>query len=199
MNEPTKPEHNPWAGSRYRSESRRLLLLGKAHYHVDPNEDSSELTTDVIKRERDGITHERFFIMAAELVGPLLQPPASARADFWERVAFANYSPQTVGQHMRDEPTSEMWQRGQVRFIEMLESLAPTHVLSLGKEQWNAIAFPAGWTSTLITRTDAGEIRRWQSPAHSIVATPINHPTGSQGFSPGHWIEHVRVFLAQDP
>jgi len=174
-------------------------MLGKAHYGVPLNEDSSEFTAQLIRRIRAGTSHERFFTKAAELVGPLLRPPAQSSADFWDSVAFANYIPETVGQGVHDAPTDDMWHRARVGFVEILNVLAPTHVLSLGKEQWNAIAFPPDWTSTELAQTDAGEIRLWQSGDRTIVATPIDHPTASFGFSPGSWTEHLRVFLDQDP
>lgn len=190
-----RPEHQPWKGPRYDSATVRLLLLGKAHYGVNGDEDTELLTEQLVRRVREGVTHEPFFTKTADLVARLLPTPASSDAQFWDSVAFANYIPVTVGQGVHDVPTEDMWCRAQVRLFEIVEALRPTHVLSLGKEQWNAIRFPSGWTSTLVRETPRGAIRLWRSARHSIVATPVDHPTSSYGFQLEHWREHVRGFL----
>jgi hypothetical protein len=193
-----KPEHLPWCGPNYTTATTRLLLLGKSHYDVKPSDDSPEFTRQLIRCIRDGEAKEPFFTKAAALVGAATDPPFQPTSDFWDRIAFSNYVPVTVGDGVHDAPTPAMWQRARVRLLELLETLAPTHVLSLGKEQWNAIALP-GWTSTPVRQTSAGTIRVWRSGTRAVIATPINHPTASFGFSEHEWVDHVRIFLGIDP
>ena len=56
----SKPEHLPWRGPAYSAASPRLLLLGKAHYGVQPTDDSPEFTQELIRRVRDSDAREPF-------------------------------------------------------------------------------------------------------------------------------------------
>jgi hypothetical protein len=173
----------------------RLLLLGKAHYGLRPDEDGPDFTRQLIGRVRDGF-REPFFTKTSSLVSPLLPHVGAVAADFWDQVAFFNYIPNIVGQGVHDSPTPSMLKRAGERFVELVDLLCPTHVLSLGKEQWNRIHFPPDWTSTETMVTARGTIRLWRSPSLSVVATPIDHPTASHGFSAAEWSDHVAQFLA---
>jgi hypothetical protein len=198
MRDRQRPEHAAWTGRQYRSQPLRLFLLGKAHYGVSPDEDSTDFTKELLGRVRAGTTHEPFFTRTALLVGAALNPPIASPSDVWDRVAFANYIPENVGPGVRDRPTPAMWERASSRLGECLEALAPTHLLSLGKEQWNEIQMPPGWTSVPLRQTAVGTIRVWRSRSRSIIATPIDHPTASFGFSPDQWLEHIKLFLSRE-
>jgi hypothetical protein len=192
------PEHLPWYGPAYHDARQRLLLLGKAHYGVQPSEDSPEFTLELVRKVRDGHVREPFFTKTAALVAAASEPPFQFTSEFWNRIAFFNYVPVTVGSCVHDAPTPAMWRRGKSRLVELLEALKPTHVLSLGIEQWNHIRTLGSLKSEPVRHTKAGPIHVWRSDAMTMLATPIAHPTASFGFSPGDWEEHVRTFLSEE-
>jgi hypothetical protein len=185
--------HNPWVGDRWQSSSPRLLLLGDSHYLTDLADDSPELTRDIVRGVRDGQRVIPFYAKAAALVDGQVASSPDGRHAFWNRVAFFNYVPTTVGTVFDAVPTPAMWEAGSPRFIALLEELRPTHVLSLGQRQWNHITFPSGWTS--IPTVEQPDVRHWRSPeGFRIAATWVNHPS-SRGFSVAKWNERVKSLL----
>lgn len=198
MTKSPSPEHLPWCGSAYRTMRLRLLLLGKAHYGVQPSDDSPEFTRELIQKVRDGHVREPFFTKTSALVAEASELPSQPTSEFWNKIAFLNYVPVTVGSGVHDAPTPTMWRRGNSRLLEILEDLRPTHVLSLGKEQWNRIRTLGDLKSAPVRQTEAGLIHIWRSDARAIVATPIAHPTASFGFSTRDWVKHVQTFLSKE-
>lgn len=193
MNDRAYIEHLPWRGPAYGSEPKRILLLGDSHYVTDSRDDSPDLTQAIVRSVRDGRRSLPFFSKVVSLFEESAYE-ADSRQAFWDRVAFLNYVPVVVGQNHDAKPTRAMWQSGAPRFFRVLDELRPTHVLSLGRRQWNEIRFPPGWISEE-ARGCGDEIRRWRSPEGPVIAaTSINHPS-SRAFSVAKWRSRVRALL----
>ena len=190
--------YEPWIGPTYRASSPRILMLGESHYVTERSDDSVNLTRDIVQDVRDGVRRFPFYTRAAALIGGDTVPGES-RSALWDRLAFLNYIPVSVGQVSSAVPTPEMWAAGKDHFFGFLADLAPTHVLSLGQRQWNHIEFPPGWASVAALDSADAQVRRWIAPdGVSTVATWVNHPS-SRGFSTAKWRGRVRALLACSP
>lgn len=184
--------HAPWIGKSWKGEVKRLCLVGESHYVTDPKDDSEQLTCEVIQAVRDGTRRFPFHTRTAALLDGCLE--TSGAESIWDRVAFFNFIPLSVGTESTAIPTGEMWATGAQHFSRMLTELNPTHVLSLGQRQWNHIAFTTDWRSSPHD-TDAA-LRIWQGrDGRQCLATWINHPS-SRGFSVAHWRPRVAALLA---
>jgi hypothetical protein len=185
--------HHAWAGPDWPPSPPRLLLLGDSHYLTDPDDDSAELTRDIVRDVRDGRRKIPFYSKAEALCRECLTTASSSTTSFWNQVAFVNFIPVTIGTVSSAVPSAEMWQAGAPRFIRLLEELRPTHVLSLGQRQWDHIRFPPDWRS--MTAPEDDDVRLWLMPTGDrIRATWVNHPS-SRGFSTTKWKPRIEALL----
>lgn len=132
----------PWIGLNYRTANPRVMLVGESHYVSNPSDDAPTLTCDIVEAVRDGQRSLAFYSKVARLIGGEAAATPEGRVAFWNRVVFFNYVPMSVGQWFNAVPTDTMWQAAGPRFTTLLLDLSPTHVVSLGKRQWNRIEFP---------------------------------------------------------
>lgn len=127
---------DPWIGQRYQAESSfgvRILILGESHYDSAENLRAT-YTIDVI-RDIGQARRFRFFTLVQKLLtGEEGWVPDSARASFWEEVAFCNFVQCFPGRTARIRPTTEMWAAGRESLIQTVEQLAPQLIIVLGKE-----------------------------------------------------------------
>jgi hypothetical protein len=183
--------HEPWIGTEWGHAGPRLCLVGESHYITDPSDDAPRINQDIIRDIRDGRRKLPFYTKVATLLSDF----GSGRAEsLWDRVAFFNFVPVSVGTVHDAEPTAEMWRDGLARFQQFLVASKPSHVLSLGRRQWDHIAFPPHWKSLALSSEEA--VRMWHTPTGDrIAATYINHPQ-SRGFSAKRWRPRVATLLA---
>jgi hypothetical protein len=183
--------HEPWSGAHWASTDVRLCLVGESHYITNPDDDSSQITRDIVRDVRDGRRTLPFYTKVATLLSDF----ASARnATVWDSVAFLNFVPVSVGTTHDAKPTAEMWRDGATRLQEFLVAFRPTHVLSLGQRQWNHIVFPPDWKSVVVSSDEA--VRIWHTAAGDpIAASWIDHPQ-SRGFAVERWRSRVATLLA---
>lgn len=128
----------PWVGKQFADGNRfgvRILVLGEAHYGKDC-EARATVTIEVIRWLAQSIRHPFFTKVSKVLLGLGKDTwiDDNARAEVWEQVAFYNYIQGFVGNRARVRPSSEMWERAQGPFFEVLDKLRPQVVLVLGKE-----------------------------------------------------------------
>ena len=186
--------HAAWVGKRWMSSSMRLLLLGESHYLTDLADDSTELTRQIITGVRDGTRRIRFYTRTEAVCVGVPFAETDEPTSFWDRVAFSNFVPMTVGMASDAVPTAEMWRAGSEYFTRLLDELRPSHVLSLGQRQWNQIRLPADWGSS--TSREDPAVRLWNTPkGEHIRATWINHPS-SRGFNAHQWTPRVSALFA---
>lgn len=188
-----QPFFLPWIGPHYESgvAGVRLLLLGKSHYGP-PSAEYPEFTWDIVKRQlTDG--GEPFFTKTKALV---LAAAGISSSTLWDSVAFYNYIQRVVGETSDTKPSREMWSDAVGAFEHVLHDLRPDGVLVLSKDVWVHLGrrFSSGTTSESTTGGDL--IRKWTfGTGLSVIATPINHPTASHGWSQAKWEPKVKKFL----
>lgn len=129
----------PWIGDKYQSEGLdglRLLILGESHYGENGTE-HPDFTRDVVKSLGQENRH-RFFTTTAKVVLGMGSSHISdtKRADFWDRVAFANYIQTFVAEDAdsRKRPTEEMWKEARKALPTTIEKTNPDAIVVLGLE-----------------------------------------------------------------
>ena len=129
----------PWIGDKYRNEGLNglnLLILGESHYGEEGTERPG-FTRHVVRKWGQENRH-RFFTTTAKVVLGLGSSyiSNSKRADFWDRVAFANYIQTFVAEdaESRKRPTDEMWQEAQEALPITIEKTSPDAIVVLGIE-----------------------------------------------------------------
>lgn len=129
----------PWIGRDYKRS--RLLLLGESAHswmaggelvHPSPRH-SIELVDETIA---DFSNATAFMKSLTRGVAGEESPNKAACEAAWNRVAFTNYVPVTVGDAGRVRPTDEMWETAREEFPALLDRLKPRTVIVLGLEMW---------------------------------------------------------------
>ncbi|MGD9508075.1 MAG: hypothetical protein AB7I59_02830 [Geminicoccaceae bacterium] len=137
----------PWVGEYY--DAARLLLLGESAY--DWRETDGELRTpterhsidlvewvigdfDACCRRDDGIG---FMVKLSRALTANERPTQAQLQCAWDRVAFTNYVPHTIGAGARLRPSRELWETAREEFPQLLADLDPDRVIVLGKELWS--------------------------------------------------------------
>jgi hypothetical protein len=125
-------EHKPWRGLNYESgiNGQRVAIVGHSH-HSNEN-DTENLTLDVISDIVSKQQSYKFFDQIRDYFG------FQDSADFWKRVMFFNYLPDSVGTD--DERykfgTEEQFERGKERFWRILMDYRPQKVFVFSRTVW---------------------------------------------------------------
>ena len=132
----TSRTFNPWIGPKYKSEGLdglKLLMLAESHYGPIGKEYPG-LTRLVVRKQGRGARY-RLFTATAKLVLGQDHITDAERADFWDRVAFANYIQEFVAPAAapRTPPSPQAWQQAEAPFLMTLQETRPDALLVLGK------------------------------------------------------------------
>lgn len=126
---------DPWIGNQYEEGifGVRTLVLGESHYGTPPiqPEFTSRVIASLGQKKRF-----RFFSMTQRLVS--LDPkrgfiPTAERKAFWEKVAFANFVQEFVGNQPRKAPSPRQWIESVAPFMQTVEELKPQLIIVLGE------------------------------------------------------------------
>ena len=105
------------------------------------------------------------------------------RSVFWNTVAFYNYIPEIVGDRPRIRPSDEMWERANKPFEEVIDVLAPNHIVVVGKTLWDNMSSIGHAGFDLLEGESRRETWEFVTPAgNSVLATWTYHPAYT-GFS----------------
>ena len=191
----------PWQGELFKSGegqlgSKRLLVLGEAHYSDHPEDETPELTCNLLQTITDGTRSIAYFTKLEHLLAGCQN--GDGRRRVWASIAFYNFVQGFVAKKARERPSEEMWEAGRAPFARVLAELKPQRVLVTGVELWNALShglFP-GWTSRSMTPGFDGPIYEWSSVDHQpqVCATWISHPS-SVGFAYEKWTERIDTLM----
>ena len=129
-----------WRGSLF--SERKLLLLGESAFSWT-NEDG-DIVHPSPGHARQSIEE---VVQSGNAGGGFLQkltrgltasenPTPEQVRNAWNRVAFANYVPGTVGVGPRVRPSIDMWANAAQGFLDLLERIGPSSVIVLGKTAW---------------------------------------------------------------
>jgi hypothetical protein len=126
-------EHIPWKGQNYDKggiNGQRIAIVG--HSHHSEEEDTDNLTLDVMREVTTGRSY-KFFDQIQDYFGFL------DGADFWNRVVFFNFLPDSVGsdEERYKHGTPEQIARGKERFRRLLSEYHPQKVLVFSKTIWS--------------------------------------------------------------
>jgi hypothetical protein len=133
---------NLWKGRHY--DVTRLLLLGESSYswhengklrHPSPHH-SSDIVKWVIDDFEGHLGNMPFMITLSRALANEQCPSRDRLRFVWSRVAFANYVTDSVGVGARIPPSAEMWKKAEREFPALLDRLAPSRVIVLGKRMW---------------------------------------------------------------
>jgi hypothetical protein len=109
-------------------------------------------------------------------------------------VVFYNYVQEVVAENAGIAPTAIMWANAVEPFWEVLNQLAPTHILVLSKRLWENLP-PEGESGPVI-EFDGQARETWKYPVagRCALATWLPHP--SYGFSAKSWHPLISKFLS---
>ena len=164
----------PWIGPKYAT--TRLLLLGESAYSWKTNgkikhpppEHCKEQVDRVVDDFRGCCSSSGFMPKLSRALTNKREPTREELRFAWDRVAFANYVPCTVGLGPRTRPTEEMWATASKRFPELLKEVQPKRIIVLGKTMWNNMPDSHIYVSTIVQgyHMASGEISMCWALAH---------------------------------
>ena len=138
---------NPWKGPHFAS--TRLLLLGESAYSwrndrgevVHPSaQHPTEQVRGIIAKFDDP---DQPFMQALSRALTNEKAPQRDRLGFvWDRVAFANFVPGTVGVRGETDntrPGRNDWERGRSEFPALLEEVKPLRMIQFGTVAWSEL------------------------------------------------------------
>lgn len=161
-----------WCGSRYKE--RRLFLLGESAYSwLEENDVVHPSARHAIELVEEVLESRSVVPFMTKLTRALTCRETPAKNEIeaaWEKVAFTNYVPGTVGQGARVRPTLEMWKSASDLWRPLLETLKPTTVIVLGKIMWSLMPDPDIWL------TDDVQGYR-QGDGSVAMCWAVNHPS----------------------
>lgn len=185
----------PWIGSKYadgKAWGGRLLVVGESHYGDD---DSRNLTRDVIRRQWHGESYSYFTKIAQAFTG---RPHEEIdKKEFWNSLAFYNYVQVSVGEGARIAPTDKMWEAAKNVLPSVIETLEPDYIVATGSRLWDRLP---EWLPVSGHGICLGE-KPWQvcqvsSPKGGArFATYILHPSSPAFGGKERWYELLKTFL----
>lgn len=190
----------PWVGNSFGVGpvgSKRLLILGEAHYSDQAADDRPSLTKELVGDVRNGRRSISFFTKLGSLLTSI-DPHNPDPRGIWDQVAFYNFIQGFAASEARVRPTPAMWEAGLGPFSTVLRGMQPNRVLVTGIDLWNALSqqFMPGWMSVRAHEDDSQPVFSWSSATDTpIRATWIEHPS-SFGFSGAAWSDRLAA-LAQ--
>jgi hypothetical protein len=191
---PSKVYFQPWVGSQYGTTDRlRLLILGESHY--GPKASGKEFTITLTREYANYEWNHMFWTNIMQAVDGKHYWEID-RKTFWEKVAFYNYIQEVVADNARVAPTTAMLANAVEPFWEVLNQLAPTHILVFSKRLWENL--PTIWEQgPMIDFGDkVRETRKYPIAGRYALTTWLPHP--SYGFSARYWHSLISKFLALD-
>jgi hypothetical protein len=166
----------PWRGANY--ESTRLLLLGESAYSweedahiIDP---SPHHPVEIVRHIVDDFDYGGLGFMRTLTRGLANEEwPSKERCELvWNKVAFTNYVPGTVGHKARVRPSPDKWKQAKLEFPDLLEQLKPLRLIVLGLEMWDDDHMPpasvGGGSGAQAYRLSSGEL---------CWCLPLAHPS----------------------
>jgi len=132
-------EHTPWVGSEYHTEGingQRIAIMGFSHHH-DPSKekDGDDFTIKTIEEVLAGKLDHPFFKKIVSYFGF-----KSEQVDFWNRVMFFNYLPNSVEDDWYSRGNPEQRATVKNRFTNIIFGKdAPQKVIILTRKAWEDI------------------------------------------------------------
>jgi len=131
----------PWIGPGYKG--GRVLLLGESCYDwLDeagimqyPQADHPSII--VGKAKAAPLLGAATMIKLTRALAHCKTPTQEEASIGWDRIAFTNYIPVSVGHGARIRKTQAMWRQGEAELPAVLNALSPSVVVVLGCDMWS--------------------------------------------------------------
>jgi hypothetical protein len=177
----------PWIGPAYRES--KLLILGESCYdwvddgetnYPQPDHPSLVVNEAQVAPGEGSLTMRKLTRALANCQTPT---PAQA-SQAWNRVAYTNYIPVSVGFGADKRPTQSMWAQAEAEWPTLLETLKPNVVIVLGLKMWSRMPTTHSVVSETIQayRLENGDL----ATCHAT-----NHPSRGPAWA------HYAAFIAQ--
>lgn len=130
----------PWRGSEYKAGG--VLILGESCYDWEDREGGwltpepdhpSVLVRTALKTP---LKNSRLMVTLTRAITRTWVPTPETSAAGWNRVAFTNYIPTTVGEGAAAVKTNAMWRQAETEWPALLRLLEPGVVIVLGLSMW---------------------------------------------------------------
>lgn len=111
-------------------------------------------------------------------------PSSEEASEGWNKVAFTNYIPVTVGDGARKRPSRAGWKQAEEEWPVLLNRLKPRAVIVLGMVMWNQMPTSQTFESAVVQgyQLDDGQV---------AVCHAVRHPSWGPG-----WPAYM-AFIAQ--
>lgn len=192
---PGNVHFHPWVGEYYDDgfmPGVKLLVVGESHYGKK-EQDSPFFTNAVIEEYVSGKTYHAYRTytkFGQALTGLHNSNVEFDRSIIWNRISFYNYVQEIVATKARTPPTSDMFNKSEDAFWEILKTLAPSHILMWGNRLWKK---SPGFDETHAIKIDGREVGRYVYSGGNCRVMKIRHP--SAGFSYLDWHPIIKKFL----
>lgn len=179
-------EHEPWIGDEYLTgiEDQKVAVIGFSH-HVNET-DHPRVTADMMSviagegPDPGGWRKIAFFVQVRNAFG------FSNHRDFWKRVMFFNFIPNSVGRDdARYAPGSAtQLQHAEQRVLQLFEAYAPNKAFLFSTKAWNN--FPktrerqAGDDPKMGERFDDFRMGHYDFPQSTTTVLRLRHPQGAR-------------------
>lgn len=126
-------QHAPWVGHDYHQgiNGRKIAIVGNSHWHGPGEVDHQCVTIDVLTKVVSGEYGDiAFFRQIRDYFG------FTEASEFWQRAAFFNYAPRTIGpaEQKYGHIPFEQLEEARQRFRAILAELQPTDVFVFTKK-----------------------------------------------------------------
>ena len=137
-------EFQPWIPHVGRNfEKTQLLLLGESAYSWEDPPKSGNYRVPELRHPQDMVKYvtcnfpkDRFITCLTRGITGEESPEKEKMINAWDRVAFTNYVPGSVGKGPRSRPSREQWEAAQGQWKELLNKIRPRRVIVVGKTAW---------------------------------------------------------------
>ncbi len=183
----------PWIGKNYeKGIYGKLLLLGESHYFETPEDDWSNLTSEVVKNHIDGTGTSPFFRKAGKAIDP------QDWKNVWHNVAYANLIQEGM-EDSKGQPTTAQIATANTAFDLLLKDLKPQKVIVLSKRMW--VKWLTGGNCTHVDDLNENGLRSevwdYKYPYGKCFAIGTYHPS-ARVFSSGKYVQLINKFLSTD-
>jgi len=189
----------PWVGKNYLKgiDGRKVMALGESHYCGRPEDDTTEITNDVILCYLDSAnefegwmnTYTKFI---KALSGEEISRESSAL--WWNKILFYNYV-QVPMSGPRVAPIAQEFRNSDDAFFEVLEQFQPDCIIAWGKRLYDNLPH-LGTAGEDVIAPDGAAIETWNytlRTGHIVQVLPITHP--SAGFATDYWGQIIQTFI----
>lgn len=134
----------PWEGKNYKSDKKRLMILGESHYGYKGVKDWTGATKDVVRDYLNNINKEnnywkRFFTSLTKICLNTRDKISSVdKNNFWNSIIYYNYITESLGKP-GDRPTPKQFVDGVQAFEKVLNEYKPNYILVCGRQLWFGI------------------------------------------------------------